>query len=287
MESDLVIFGEVLYDCFEDGSKALGGAPFNVAWGLKGLGHDPLFLSSIGTDEAGKQVQETIQSWGMTLDGIGVVPEYPTGDVRIWLEDGDAKYEIHHPRAWDRIEDKGHSCTGYLYHGLLALRDPVNRNTLTSIIERSPGAKRFFDINLRPPYDSLELVRKWAQGCDWLKLNIEELAFLLDLKTIQLGEARDYVSQIRDRMDVANVLLTAGSEGALISGEIGDAICSPAPTPETFTDTVGAGDSFSAYTLHGLLEGDSAQQIVEGASLLASRICGLNGATSTDREFYH
>ena len=36
-----VVFGEVLFDCFEDGSKVLGGAPFNVAWHLAGFGAEP------------------------------------------------------------------------------------------------------------------------------------------------------------------------------------------------------------------------------------------------------
>jgi len=33
-----VLFGEVLFDHFPDGSEVLGGAPFNVAWHLQGLG---------------------------------------------------------------------------------------------------------------------------------------------------------------------------------------------------------------------------------------------------------
>ena len=32
-----VVFGEVLFDCFPDGSAVLGGAPFNVAWHLHGM----------------------------------------------------------------------------------------------------------------------------------------------------------------------------------------------------------------------------------------------------------
>jgi fructokinase len=35
-----VIFGEVLFDCFPD-RRVLGGAPFNVAWNLHGLGAEP------------------------------------------------------------------------------------------------------------------------------------------------------------------------------------------------------------------------------------------------------
>ena len=36
-----LIFGEVLFDQFEDGSSVLGGAPFNVAWHLQAFGMQP------------------------------------------------------------------------------------------------------------------------------------------------------------------------------------------------------------------------------------------------------
>ena len=38
MTHDLMVFGEVLYDCFEDGRRVLGGAPFNVAWACRDWG---------------------------------------------------------------------------------------------------------------------------------------------------------------------------------------------------------------------------------------------------------
>ncbi|MBA1332725.1 carbohydrate kinase, partial [Candidatus Endoriftia persephone str. Guaymas] len=53
MESHPIIFGEVLFDCFEDGSRVLGGAPFNVAWHLQALGAAPLFISRVGDDSLG------------------------------------------------------------------------------------------------------------------------------------------------------------------------------------------------------------------------------------------
>ena len=43
-----VIFGEVLFDRFPDGSVVLGGAPFNVAWHLQAFGRAPLFISTGG-----------------------------------------------------------------------------------------------------------------------------------------------------------------------------------------------------------------------------------------------
>ena len=38
-----VILGEVLFDSFPGGTATLGGAPFNVAWHLQGLGASPPF----------------------------------------------------------------------------------------------------------------------------------------------------------------------------------------------------------------------------------------------------
>jgi fructokinase len=49
------ILGEVLFDCFPDGRRVLGGAPFNVAWHLAGFGLAPLFLSAVGDDDDGKK----------------------------------------------------------------------------------------------------------------------------------------------------------------------------------------------------------------------------------------
>ena len=47
------VFGEVLFDHFPDGSRVLGGAPFNVAWHLQAFGQSPRFISRIGNDPAG------------------------------------------------------------------------------------------------------------------------------------------------------------------------------------------------------------------------------------------
>ncbi len=52
----LHIFGEVLFDHFPDGSRVLGGAPFNVAWHLQAFGESPRFISRIGNDPAGLEI---------------------------------------------------------------------------------------------------------------------------------------------------------------------------------------------------------------------------------------
>ncbi len=280
----LIIFGEVLFDCFSSGQEVLGGAPFNVAWGLRGLGHPPSFLSAVGRDAKGRDILEKMKAWGMADAGLQL-SERATGEVRVTIESDEPQYEICQDRAWDFVEDKGWSATELIYHGSLALRSRQTRQTFEAIVQRS-SAKRFFDINLRPPYDDFALIKHWVQGVDWLKLNIDELGELVGEASIDFADAEPAIASLRSEYGVANVLLTGGRRGALISGAVGQAVCSPAPTPDPFVDTVGAGDAFSAYTIHGILRGLPVRQIVEEASHFAAKVCGLNGATSVDKSFY-
>ena len=45
-----IVFGEVLFDDFEDGPTVIGGAAFNLAWNLESLGLSPLLISRLGRD---------------------------------------------------------------------------------------------------------------------------------------------------------------------------------------------------------------------------------------------
>ncbi len=282
---DVVVYGEVLYDCFPGGRRVLGGAPFNVAWGLKGFGHDPLFLSAVGDDAGGQHIRAKMLEWGLSTQGLQTSAEYATGEVYITIEGDEPSYEICSPRAWDVIDDAGYVAEKLIYHGLLALRHEHSKRSLESLIRRSP-AQRFFDINLRPPNYCLEALKEWLVGADWLKLNIDELSVVLGTDAISFKDSEAYVRKLMDEFKVANVLLTGGCEGARILGQYGDALCTPAPHPGRMVDTVGAGDSFSAFTIHGILSGLPAATIVEQASRFAAKVCSMQGATASTKEFY-
>lgn len=280
----LVVFGEVLYDCFPGRQRVLGGAPFNVAWGLKGLGQDPLFVSAVGDDEDGETIRSRMKAWGLSTRGLQIDTVHPTGIVNVTIENDEPSYEICESRAWDYVADDGISCNGMLYHGLLSLRNEDTRDSLKAIVNRS-SAKRFFDVNLRPPYDSMETVKEWLSNVSWLKLNLDELATLYG-GPVDFDDCTDAVTTLRNTYHIENVLLTAGSQGARIFGIGGDASFTPAPKPDPFVDTVGAGDSFAAYTIHGLMTGMTIDSIVEEASKFAAKVCGLQGATTSETQFY-
>ncbi len=283
--ASIIIFGEVLFDCFPDGHRVLGGAPFNVAWSLCGFGRNPLFVSSVGEDEGGLQVKSQMNDFGLSLSGLQAHPGAKTGEVHVTIEDNEPTYEICERRAWDYIEDQQFYCGDLLYHGLLALRNDVSHQTLSRVVERSE-AQRFFDINLRPPYVDTDILKYWMQGTDWLKLNIDELRALLDDPEIPFAECNSQIDQLRDQYSIKNVILTGGRDGAILSGDYGHAHLTPAPEPESFVDTVGAGDAFSAAAIDGILSNLPAEQVVRKASQFAARVCGLRGATTLQKTFY-
>ena len=284
--AEIVVFGEVLFDVFPDGRRAMGGAPFNVAWGLKGFGRDPALASAVGSDADGEMARVRMEAWGMRTDGLQEDRGHATGEVRVELAGGEARYEIMGPRAWDNVGDAGWRAEKALYHGLLALRSENNRRTLGGIRERSAGAIRFFDVNLRPPHDSAELLEEWMAGAEWLKLNVDELGALPGGGKTVFGRHERALGRLMERYGIRNVLLTAGAGGLAIQGEYGEAACAPAPRPERLEDTVGAGDSVSAVAIDGILRGTGAREIVERAGLFAARVWGLRGATTGEKEFY-
>ena len=49
-----LIIGEVLFDVMPDGTRVLGGAPFNVAWHLEAFGLRPLMITRVGADDIGR-----------------------------------------------------------------------------------------------------------------------------------------------------------------------------------------------------------------------------------------
>jgi fructokinase len=126
-----LVFGEVLFDEFPDGTRVLGGAPFNVAWHLKGLGVDPRIVSAVGDDTAGREVLERMEAWGLDASGIQVDTEHPTGRVLVTTGPGDNRFEIPLGQAWDAIDRRQaeravRETPPLLYHGTLALRSDAS-----------------------------------------------------------------------------------------------------------------------------------------------------------------
>lgn len=280
----VAVFGEVLFDCFEDGTRIPGGAPFNVAWHLKALGHDPLFISRIGHDEGGRVIRGIMEQWSMSWAGLQSDPEHATGEVSVNVRDGEPHYEIHAERAYDFIDAAllpRLPPQTLLYHGSLALRSPQSRHALHTLVEAAPDCV-FVDINLREPWWSRDVVTDCLRRARWGKLNLDELRLL----GYRGAGKESLIEQLRQDFDLDQVVVTCGSAGAYLSCRDSGMHFEPAAAQEHVVDTVGAGDAFSAMMIHGLCSGLSAAEILHKAQKFAAAIVGQRGAIVRDRDFY-
>jgi fructokinase len=283
MTKPVLIFGEVLFDCFPDGREVLGGAPFNVAWHLQAFGQFPVFLSRIGDDEAGRHIREAMSAWGMSLDGLQVDQEHPTGRVTVTLEGGEPSYNIVADTAYDFIASDSLPTgeSGLIYHGSLALRNPVSRAALLKLRSRSK-ATIFVDVNLRTPWWQRGDVLAMLDDADWAKLNRDELAQLGNGGAQEIARAEDF----RVAHDLRGLVLTRGAEGALALEEGAEPVeVRPKPVTE-IVDAVGAGDAFASILILGLRLGWPLATTIERAQSFASELVQQRGATISDIGFY-
>lgn len=278
-----VIFGEVLFDCFEDGSRVLGGAPFNVAWHLQAFGCSPLFISRVGEDSMARQIRDRMQQWGMTTAGLQLDSAHPTGEVKVSLKDGQPRYDIITKRAYDFIEADSLPplSASLIYHGTLALRQPKSAATLKTILEQQ-AVPVFMDVNLRSPWWSREQAEKLLGQAQWVKINDEELNILT-------GSSEDLPTQANHLLKAHGlklVVVTLGKEGAFILDNQGT-LTKTKPLPDIpVIDTVGAGDAFASVCIIGLLYNWQHDLILQRAQDFASLVVGQRGATIADHETY-
>jgi fructokinase len=284
----LLIFGEVLFDCFEDGNTVLGGAPFNVAWNLQAFGCSPVFVSRVGDDELGDKIHQSMQNWGMDTSGLQRDSEHPTGTVQVSLIDGEPRYEIVKDRAWDFIDAGAIPDVeaGLIYHGSLALRSPRSADALQTL--KAGNTKQvFLDINLRPPWWELDRLEKLVADATWVKLNEHELRVLSNTDDKGTGnDLKQSAARLIDRNELQLAIITTGSTGAFAMNGNGDVytITPAARTP--VVDTVGAGDAFASVCILGLVHGWKVDTILPRAQTFASAIVGRRGATTDDHAFY-
>lgn len=278
-----LVFGEALFDVF-DGHQVPGGAPFNVAWNLRGLGDRPRLVTRVGEDARGAELIATMEAWSLDTAGVQRDPRRPTGVVRVVLGDGQQpRFDILPDQAYDHIafvEDALPSAVSLLYHGSLALRSSASRASFEGLRAKL-SAPRFVDANLRAPWYRRREVEELLRGADYVKLSADEAAELTGA-AFEPGRA----GALRERLGIGALIVTCGGRGLLLFDDARDGLAVPAPAASKLVDTVGAGDAVSAAMIYGLGRGWTLERAAALGVSLGSRVCGLRGATTPERSFY-
>ncbi len=274
-----VCFGEVLFDVFPDGER-IGGAPLNVASRLASLGVSTGMISSIGNDEKGRKIKAYLQDKNIATENITIQNDYPTGVVNVNLSaGGSATYEIAHPAAWDKIEitktmKPTISESNAFIFGSLVCRDSVSRNSLFELLKTA--SYKVFDINLRPPHYEKDLLIKLMEEADFIKFNDDELfeiAAMLDSKHNSLEQNLEFVAK---QTNTKSICVTKGRHGAVLLKDEKRYYNSGFKT--SVKDTVGAGDSFLASLISGILKEENSQSSLDFACAVGALVAAEEGA---------
>jgi len=274
-----VAYGEVLWDVFED-KKKIGGAPLNVALRMKTLGCEVAMISCVGNDEDGKAILNHVKQLGLQTDAIMQSETFPTGLVKVTLDErGSATYEISYPSAWDKIVLNNQAETlvmnaDVLIYGSLVCRDKVSRDSLEDLLQMN--IYKVFDVNLRKPHYTYDVLERLMLSADFIKFNDEEILEIARALQSPFESLEENIHFIAELTHTKAICVTRGKHGALLfwKGQLYE----NEGYPVKVADTVGAGDSFLASLITYLLTDKDPQTSIDFACAVGALVAESAGA---------
>ncbi|MEO6997448.1 MAG: PfkB family carbohydrate kinase [Terracoccus sp.] len=251
-----LVIGETLIDAVTRSSgealEHVGGSPANVAFGLAALGHDVDLATWIATDERGLRIAEVCRARGVGLTpgsqgapftSVAHARLDPTGAATYVF---DLEWQL---AAVPQLETYGHVHIG----SIGAVLEPGASSVRETALTARAWSTVSYDPNARPslmgrPADARRTIETSIALSDVVKVSDDDLDWLCP------GEP---LSNVLERWCILGpelVIVTRGGDGATVrvgrTGETGDF---PARRV-TVVDSVGAGDSFMAGLVSGLLD---------------------------------
>ena len=283
----IVGLGELLWDLFPSG-KQLGGAPANFAYIASLLGDHGIVASRIGTDALGDDAKQRFQQLRLPTDFLQSDPTHRTGTVKVLIDPQDQPhYEISEDAAWDSLEMTSQWRTlaaqaAAVCFGSLAQRSPAARRTIHEFLGAArPTTTRIFDVNLRPPFYSKEILADSIRRASIIKLNQEELPVVLELleppTPLSPGKETLAAEWLLHLSGAQLVCITRGANGSLLISKEG--FHEHPGYAVKIVDTVGAGDAFTAALVHHFLRGAPLSAMNEAANRMGAWLAARPGAT--------
>lgn len=255
MSAPVVVVGEALIDIVipQSGESVehVGGSPANVAIGLARLGHATQLVTHIGTDDRGRRISELMSTEGVGLSrGSTDAARTPTAAAHLDAA-GVATYEFDLEWVLDPaaviVPSGAHLHTG----SIAATLSPGGDAVLQILRAAREHATISYDPNARPtlmgdPDGAREVIERLIGLADVVKASDEDVRWLYPDRPVpqvlahwaSLGPSVCAVTQ-----GGAEVMVLAAGELQRF------------PTlPTQVVDTVGAGDSFMAGLISGLLD---------------------------------
>jgi len=280
--------GELLWDLLPEGPQ-LGGAPANFAVMAGRLGNHAVVLSRIGRDDLGRNAMELLNPLPADASFLQVDPAHETGRVTVAFEGGQPHYTIHQPAAWDFLELSDEwvqlaERADAICFGSLAQRANESRQTIQTLAAQTSAAcVRVFDVNLRPPFYSGEVIQESLELATVMKMNDSEVPQVLALLGLpgyepavpghlRLGAER----LLEEFPSLEMVAVTRGGHGSLLVKR--EEWHEHPGISVKVADTIGAGDAFTAAMTHYLLRGAGLAALNEAGNRWGGWVASQAGA---------
>jgi fructokinase len=293
-EPHLVLgLGELLWDVLPEGPR-LGGAPANFSVMAARLGSHSVLLSRIGRDDLGRMALDRLEPLPVDISFVETDAEHETGRVTVYFEAGQPHYTIHQPAAWDFLELSDEwvrlaERADAICFGSLAQRSLESRQTIQTLAaQTSSKCVRVFDVNLRAPFYSGEVIQESLELATVMKMNDAEVPLVLGLLGLpdatesSPGAAEpDPLRQGAERLlsefpTLQMVAVTRGGHGSLLVTR--DEWHEHLGIPVKVEDTIGAGDAFTAALTHYLLRGADLHTLNEAGNRWGGWVASQSGA---------
>ena len=252
-----LVIGEALVDAVTTPAghteEHVGGSPANVAFGLAALEHPVDLATWIATDERGRRIEGVCRERGVTLTaGSQGAPFTSVAHATIDAT-GAATYVF--DLEWQVAAVPGLTAYGHVHTGSIAAVLEPGGGQVRALLAaaRELGATVSYDPNARPslmgrPEQARHVVESSIALADVVKLSDEDVEWLCP------GEPLDAVMRGWGELGPAVIVVTRGGAGAVVRvSRTGEQQSLPAPSVDV-VDTVGAGDSFMAGLVSGLLD---------------------------------
>ena len=283
--------GELLWDVLPEGPR-LGGAPANFTVMAGRLGNHAAILSRIGRDDLGRKAVDRLDPLPADTSHLQVDPRHETGRVTVRFEGGQPgqpDYTIHQPAAWDFLELSDDwlqmaERADALCFGSLAQRCHDSRQTIQTLAaQASAECVRVFDVNLRAPFYSSEVIQESLELATVMKMNDAEVPLVLGLLGLPEfdGPVEDGLRPGAERLleefpTLEMVAITCGGRGSLLVTR--EEWHRHPGIPVQVADTIGAGDAFTAALTHYLLRGADLATLNEAGNRWGGWVASQPGA---------
>lgn len=253
--------GEAVLDIIFKDNKPVeavpGGSAFNAITSLGRCGVSTSFISEAGNDHVGKYIIEFLKSNGVNADNVTTFPDSKSPVSLAFLnEKNDAEYIFYKDHPHDQLEFTYPDIQpdDIVLFGSFYAVNPVIRPQLVGLLDyaRSHGAIIYYDVNFRPAHKD-EVIRITPNLIENLDYADIVRGSHEDFATLYKKEDADKVYNAEISFYCRQFIYTHGSQPVEVRG--GRDMKKAYPVPDTkVVSTIGAGDSFNAGFIFGMLK---------------------------------